>query len=43
MAKRIHYSKKKNVRARIVRSMAKSTKGGTGRISKRRAYKTRVK
>ena len=43
MAKRIHYAKTKSVRARIVRSMAKSTKGGKGPISKRRAYKTRVR
>jgi hypothetical protein len=32
------YSTRKNVRSRIVRSLAKTTKGGKGRISKRRAY-----
>ena len=39
---RKYRQKRRTSRARLVRSMAKSTKGGRGRIAKRRAYKTRV-
>ena len=43
MAKRIRYARTNSVRARIVRSMAKATKGGRGRIKNRPAYKKRVR
>lgn len=35
--------KSRKVRARLVRSMAKSTKRGKGKISKRKAYKKYVR
>lgn len=40
MAKK--YSNRKQNRARIARSLAKTTKGGKGRISKRSGYKKHV-
>lgn len=36
------YSQRKTIRSRIVRSLAKTTPGGRGRISKRRSYKVHV-
>ena len=35
--------KNRKVRGKVVRSMAKTTKGGKGRISKRPAYKSAFK
>jgi len=36
------YSNKKSVRGRIATSLAKTTKGGKGRIKKRASYKKKV-
>ena len=36
------YSQRKQTRAKITRSLSKTTKGGKGRIKRRTSYKKRV-